>query len=259
MSLSTQTASHHHRRLPEARRVSPVECLAWLGAGWRMFVRNPGVWVAMSVIFIVLLFVLGIVPLLGWAVVLIGFPVLSAGMVLGCAALDKGEPLKVEHLFAGFREHAGNLAMVGVFYMLGGLFAGFISLAVGGSAALTGYLLGALEGFGLVSGLLIGYAVFSVLWVLLIMALWFAPALVVLRDVAPLDAMKLSVNACFRNIATFILLGVLIYVMIWVAMLPAGLGILVLIPMMAGTLYASYQDVFAATPELVAAPSADGA
>jgi hypothetical protein len=31
------------------------------------------VWIAISVIFIVMLFVLGLVPLLGWAVVLIGF------------------------------------------------------------------------------------------------------------------------------------------------------------------------------------------
>ncbi|NTV09625.1 MAG: hypothetical protein HGA47_02515 [Zoogloea sp.] len=255
MSLSPQSMPHHHNRLPHGRQVSPVECLAWLGAGWRMFLRNPGVWVAMSIIFIVLLFVLGIVPLLGWAVVLIGFPVLSAGMVIGCATLDRGEPLKVEHLFAGLQQHAGNLAMVGVFYMLGGLFAGFISLAVGGSAALTGYLLGALSGIGLASSLLIGYMVFSVLWVLLITALWFAPALVVLRDVAPLDAMKLSVNACFRNIATFVLLGILIYVMIWLAMLPAGLGILVLIPVMAGTLYASYHDVFPeSAPEVAALP-----
>jgi uncharacterized membrane protein len=89
----------------------------------------------------------------------------------------------------------------------------------------------------------LGSVVFSVLWVLLITALWFAAPLVVLRDTPPLDAMKLSLSACFNNFGAFVVLGVLIYVLIW-AMLPAGLGVLVLIPVLAGTLYASYQDVF---------------
>ena len=44
--------------------------------------------------------------------------------------------------------------------------------------------------------------------------------------------------------------GVLIYVLIWVAMLPAGLGVLVLVPVLAGTLYASFQDVFGDVPAL---------
>jgi hypothetical protein len=77
--------------------------LVWLKAGWSYFIGNPGVWIAISVIFIVMLFVLGLVPLLGWAVVLIGFPVMVAGMVLGCHAQAQGEPLRVDHLFAGSR------------------------------------------------------------------------------------------------------------------------------------------------------------
>ena len=203
-------------------------------------------------IFFIMLFVLGLVPLLGWAVVLIGFPIMVSGMVLGCDAQANGRPLRVDHLFAGLKVHAGNLALVGVFYLLGGLIAGFVSVVIGGGAALTGYILGALAGLGLglVSGVVLGSVVFSVLWVLLITALWFAAPLVVLRNTPPLDAMKMSLSACFNNFGAFVVLGVLIYVLIWVAMLPAGLGVLVLIPVLAGTLYASYQDVFGAMPAL---------
>ena len=173
-------------------------------------------------------------------------------MVLGCDAQANGRPLRVDHLFAGLKVHAGNLALVGVFYLLGGLIAGFVSVVIGGGAALTGYILGALAGLGLglVSGVVLGSVVFSVLWVLLITALWFAAPLVVLRNTPPLDAMKMSLSACFNNFGAFVVLGVLIYVLIWVAMLPAGLGVLVLIPVLAGTLYASYQDVFGAMPAL---------
>ncbi|MDD3352391.1 MAG: hypothetical protein PHD22_01890, partial [Zoogloea sp.] len=98
--------------------------------------------------------------------------------------------------------------------------------------------------------------VFSVLWVLLITALWFAAPLVVLRNTPPLDAMKMSLSACFGNFGAFVLLGVIIYVLIWVAMIPAGLGVLILIPVLAGTLYASYQDIFpAALPGPPLAPA----
>ena len=213
-------------RHPQPRHVSPAESLVWLKAGWSYFIRNPGVWLAISMIFFIMLFVLGLVPLLGWAVVLIGFPIMVSGMVLGCDAQANGRPLRVDHLFAGLKVHAGNLALVGVFYLLGGLIAGFVSVVIGGGAALTGYILGALAGLGL--GLVSG----------------------VVLNTPPLDAMKMSLSACFNNFGAFVVLGVLIYVLIWVAMLPAGLGVLVLIPVLAGTLYASYQDVFGAMPAL---------
>ncbi len=254
MTEPASPASHPYSsaRHPQPRHVSPAESLVWLKAGWSYFMQSPGVWIAIAVIFIVMLFVLGLVPLLGWAVVLIGFPVMVAGMVLGCHALAQNQPLRVDHLAAGLKVHAGNLALVGVFYLLGGLVAGFVSVVVGGGALLTGYILGALAGLGLglVSGVVLGSVVFSVLWVLLITALWFAAPLVVLRDTPPLDAMKLSLTACFNNFGAFVVLGVLIYVLIWVAMLPAGLGVLVLIPVLAGTLYASFQDVFGERPAL---------
>lgn len=257
MTEPASPASHPYSsaRHPQPRHVSPAESLVWLKAGWSYFMQSPGVWIAIAVIFIVMLFVLGLVPLLGWAVVLIGFPVMVAGMVMGCHALAQGQPLRVDHLAAGLKVHAGNLALVGVFYLLGGLVAGFVSVVVGGGALLTGYILGALAGLGLglVSGVVLGSVVFSVLWVLLITALWFAAPLVVLRDTPPLDAMKLSLTACFNNFGAFVVLGVLIYVLIWVAMLPAGLGVLVLIPVLAGTVYASFQDVFGERPALPAA------
>ncbi|MDD3352392.1 MAG: hypothetical protein PHD22_01895, partial [Zoogloea sp.] len=151
MTEPASPAAHPHNaaRHPQPRHVSPADAIDWLKAGWGFFLRNPGVWIVISLIFIIMLFVLGLVPLLGWAVVLIGFPIMAAGMVLGCDALYKGQPLRIEHLFAGLRVHGGNLAMVGVFYLIGGLIAGFVSVVVGGGAALTGYVLGALAGMGL--------------------------------------------------------------------------------------------------------------
>lgn len=247
MSLNPGTSPfriHHH--LPQPRSVGVGHFVDWLKTGWRLFSRNPGVWVVQAILMILCLFAMGVVPVINFAIVPISFPILAAGMLAGCRALSRGEPVEVGHLFTGLREHAGNLAMVGVFYFLGGLCAALIGAGVGSSAVLTGTLIG-LDlsfGVGVISGVVLGSLVFMLLWILMITALWFAPALVFLDGLPPLDAMKLSVQACFRNVGVFFVLGIFLYVAGWLAMLPAGLGTLVLIPLVAGVCYASWQDVF---------------
>lgn len=246
--------TQHAHRHPHPRDLPPAKGLEWLAAGWRTLLQAPGVWLAQALLYILVLFALGLVPLLGWAAVLVAFPVLSAGMVAGAAELAAGRPLKVGHLFEGLRRHAANLLIVGLFYLIGGLLAGLVAAAIGGSAALTGYVMGALAGLGLaIGGVMLASFIFTILWVGLIMALWFAPALVLLHDVAPLEAMRLSVSACSHNLLCFGLLAVMLYVLIWVAMLPAGLGMLVLVPVLAGALFASYRDTFGEAP----APTGD--
>lgn len=248
MTAPQSHASGERRRrhpLPHPGRVGPGDTLQWLAAGWRTFVAKPGIWIGQTLILIVILTALGFVPFLGWAIAPLAFPVLVAGMLAGVQALERGERLRVGHLFDGLRRHAGNLLMIGAFHLFGALLAALIAAAVGGSAALTGMLVGAFAGMGMAAGgMMLAVVVFTVLWVLLLMALWFAPALVMLQDVSPLDAMKISAQACLTNLLTFIVFGLVLYVLTWVAMLPAGLGMLVLVPVLAGALYAAWQDTF---------------
>jgi uncharacterized membrane protein len=148
--------------------------------------------------------------------------------------------------------------LVGGFHLLGALLAALIAAAIGGSAALTGMIVGSAPGAGVAAGgVMLGVLVFTVLWVLLMMALWFAPALVMLHDVAPLDAMLLSARACFHNLLAFIVLAALLYVLTWVAMIPFGLGMLVLIPVIAGALYAAWKETFAALLPALPPPPPD--
>lgn len=255
--MTTHPPHHRHHPLPPPATVTPADALRWLSAGWSLFVRNPAIWLAQTLILIIILAALGVVPFLGWAAAPVALPVLVAGLVAGAQALDRGEALRVGHLFDGLRRHAGNLLLVGGFHLLGTLLAALVAAAIGGSAVLTGMLVGAFAGMGLATGgVMFGVLVFTVLWALLMMALSFAPALVMLQDVAPLDAMKLSAQACFHNLLTFALLAAMLYVLVWVAMLPAGLGMLVLVPVLAGALYSAWRDIFAPPPALPA-PATD--
>ena len=239
----------HSKRVPTPSQVPVTKVFEWLTSGWRFFMRAPGVWVVQTMIFIGVNFatvVLG--PLAPFAIALM-FPVFCAGMIYGCDLLNRGGTLEITHIFEGFRRHTGNLVVLGGGYLMGFGVIAMIGMLVGGSSVLIGWLIGNLGGIGaFLGGLVLAGFVFYMLWTLLIMALWFAPALVILGKVAPVDALLLSLRACARNLPTFALLGVVLYVITSLAMLAVVLGMLVAMPVIAGAVYASYRDVFGNKP-----------
>ena len=80
----------------------------------------------------------------------------------------------------------------------------------------------------------------------LYMASWFAPALIVLDDVRPWAALKASFLVCVRNWIPLSVYSVVLLVLCVVAVIPLGLGYLVLIPVLAASVYTSYLDIFCA-------------
>ena len=63
---------------------------------------------------------------------------------------------------------------------------------------------------------------------------------------APGEALKASFSACAKNVLAFLVYGVVVVTLLFFAALPAGLGLLVLVPVIAGSTYAAYRDVFVA-------------
>ena len=49
-----------------------------------------------------------------------------------------------------------------------------------------------------------------------------------------------------KNVLAFLVYGLIVLVLAFFAALPVGLGFLVLIPVLAGSVYAAYRDVFVA-------------
>ena len=131
-------------------------------------------------------------------------------------------------------------AMVVIVLLMGVLgFGGVMSMMAGGA---TGSAAGTMAGMGVsFFAMLVGF----VLFMLVTMALWFAPPLVALRGVPPVDAMRLSFAASLKNIVPFLLWGLIYIVASIIASIPLGLGWLVLLPLLMLTLYVSYKDVFA--------------
>ena len=245
-----------HPELPEPRTVPVSRCLDWLLAGWRIFLIDPARWAVISLIFILILAAIGVVPLIGWAITLIAFPVLGAGLISVAGDAARGRPIRIDGLFDGLRRSAGRHITLGICHLAGALVIGLIAVGIGGSAALTGLLIGPLAAVGLATGgIMLAVMVFMALWIGLLMALWFAPALVLFHDAEPIDALAFSARACARNLSSVFVVALSVYILGWVAMLPAGLGLLVLLPVLAGAQHAAYRDLFNQHPALPGPPS----
>lgn len=229
----------------EGRAVDAGRSVEWLKRGWETFLKNPGMWIAVTVVAGVIMIVLAMVPLLGQLAANFVGLLFAAGLLLGCKSLAEGGDFRMDHLFAGFKQNTGNLVMVGIFYLVGLVVIAGVTFLIGGGAAFSGAMMGHVAGAGMaVGGFFLAMLVALALMVPLAMAVWFAPALVVFRDVAPLEAMKASFAVCLKNLVPFLVYGVILFVLFFVAAIPFGLGLLVLLPVVIGAQYASYVDLF---------------
>jgi uncharacterized membrane protein len=229
-------------------RVVPAgNAFDWLRQGWALFVVNPGVWIAMTIVLLVVVFALNIVPLVGTLAANLLTPLLGAGVLLACQKADSGQMPEITDLFAGFKRNTSGLLVLGVIYMAAMLLILVVVVLLGGGSLASGLMMGRAAGVGLaLGGMLLAMLLTLALSVPLCMALWFAPALVFFNNMPPVEAAKASFNACLKNTLPFLVYGLIVMVLMFFAALPVLLGFLVLVPVLAGSIYASYRDIFVA-------------
>lgn len=221
----------------------------WIARGWKLFTRAPLMWILSMLIVFVAAIVVNFVPFVGGLVFQVFNAVIVAGFVVACRSLERGGEFELEHLFAGFRTRLGSLVIVGLLFLAGSIaiilvfaaFVGFTVLgaALGGSAEAMATTLMA-SAFTILLGALVAL----LLWVPLMAAFWFAPALVVMHDVKPLEAMKQSLAGSFRNWIPFLVYGVVMLLFALVAAIPLGLGFLVWMPVTIASTYAAYRMIY---------------
>ena len=230
-----------------SRVVPPGNAFDWLRQGWALFAANPGLWIGLAIVLLVIVLGVQIVPLVGTLAAHLLMPVLGAGLLLVCRKIDEGESVRIDDLFAGFKQNAGPLVMVGVLYMLAMFAIVVIVVVVGGGSVAGGLLSAQPAGLGVIfGGLMLSLLLSLALSVPVVMAVWFAPALVFFNNMQPVEALKASFEACMKNVLAFLVYGLIVLVLAFFAALPVCLGFLVLIPVLARSVYAAYRDVFVA-------------
>lgn len=233
-------------QLVGVKSVAAGRGLSWFGEGFDIFKLSPWIWILDVVLFFVILALLNAIPLISILSSLLG-PVFVAGLILGCRDLDEGNDLKVSHVFAGFQHRAGPLIGLGAINLILTILFVVIMFSVM-------FVMGNFDPAAWETGQMTEQQAMSLILVVLVMMLfmipllmlfWFAPTLIVLHeDVGIIEAMKLSFLGCIRNILPFLVYGIVGFILMIVATLPFALGWLVLGPVLFGSVYASYKDIF---------------
>lgn len=233
----------------EARKVNAMHGWMWIKNGYWLFRKNPLLWMALTSIGVIGLLGIAVIPVVGDPLATLLFPVLLAGFMFGCHALARGEELELAHLFAGFQQHAQQLVTLGGVNLVGQLLILGVMMLTGG-ATLVGIMMSgiapedpailmqALAGAGF--ALLLGVTLFSVL----MMAMQFAPMLVIFGGMQPIPALKASLRAFLRNMIPLTVYAVMLLPFVVLATLPMLLGWLVLLPIVITSIYAIYRDLF---------------
>ncbi len=241
---------HHPDSLPPIRHVGVGHGVRWIAEGWALFLRRPGLWLVTALLQTILILLVLLVPLIGQVGAHLLMPVLSAGLMVVAHRVQYNEPVGVADAFTGFREHAPAVVNVGVWYMLGWMLIVALGLLLGGGAALSGMAVGMetqYEWLGVVIsvfGIILAVTISLLLVLPLVMSVWLAPPLAVFHDIPAMTAMKHSFVASWRNLPAFIVAFLLVTLMLFLTSLTLGLALLVVIPIMAGSTFVAYQDLF---------------
>ncbi len=230
------------RFILDGRRVPARHGYRWLQRGWEIFRISPGTWIGIAVAFMALMLIVGMIPVINIAVNLL-IPIFIGGISVGCRAIERGDGLRFDHLFAGFSRQPGSLLVVGLLYTVSMALVVFAGMfGVGMTMAVINNGVEATEAWSF--GMVMLMALVFVASASLAMAVWLAPPLVIFHEISAFRAIKGSLRVAMRNIGPFTVYTLLVLVAAVIASLPLLLGWLVLLPVLYASLYAAYRDMF---------------
>ena len=253
----------------------------WVLTGFALFRRNPAMWALLVFSYIMLMQLLGMVPVLGWFAATVLIPAFSASFMIVSRELDQGRQIGFALLFSGFRSNLPTLLTQGALYLASALALLGLSALIDGGALLQLMVLGerppaaAFEN----GSLAVAAALAAALYLPVLAAFWFAPALSAWRNLPAVQALFYSLIATARNWRAFVAYGIAVallglicsFALFVLALLLRGLlgdksqnalmlvvlpVMLTYVPTLFASFYASYRDIF---PPPEAAPEADAA
>lgn len=242
--------------MPHIRTVPTGNALEWIRIGVMLFKSYPLMWGVLFVLYYVIMNLLLILGQVGTVFGAMIAPVFAGGFMLGAQAIERKQDLEINHLFAGFKSNASPLVKLGFVYVLVLFLFGIVLTynidptileAMPKNEPLTPAQMQSLSKPLMLLGLL-GTPI--------IMAFWFAPALVALDQMHPWHALKMSFIACLKNMLPLLfysfLIGLFFILLTAVAQVFGPflqyflllVLIFFLLPLMMTSLYISYRDIF---------------
>lgn len=241
----------------QVRRLAPMRGWEWIVQGFALFRRSPLNWIALCLALVGFALAASLVPPIGELVFYLLSPVLLAGLMVGCRTLEQGGRLELTCLFEGFRRQTSALITIGGVYLVGQVLIYGVVVMLAGTSF--NDLMGDMQDSpptampSIPSQMMLAIAIAAALSVPLLMAVWFAPLLVIFDGLLPFASMRESFNACLANLLPLVVYSLSLTVLGFLALLPFALGLILLVPTVFASIYVSYKEIFAADPAPAAA------
>jgi hypothetical protein len=244
----------------EPQRLQAGQGWEWIKQGYALFMKAPLLWIVLLVIWFIAVLALSFVPIVGAPLASLLTPVVLAGLMSGCRALEQGEDLELAHLFSGFKQHTSQLVTLGGITLVGQYLILGVMMITGGAAFVSLLMSGQPEPDPNVLMAALSSAVFAVslgtvLYLLLASVMQFATLLVYFNGIPPIQAIQLTIRAFLYNIWPLLVFGITFFLLAILATLLMGLGWLVLFPMSFALLYVVYRAIFPPVRESGSAPT----
>ncbi len=212
-----------------------------------MFRAQPLAWISLTSSWFIVSFLMVLIPLLGAPAMTMCQPAFFAGFVLACRDQEMGKAVAFSHLFAGFRANGRALIQIGSVSLLAELAIMLVLSAFGFFDGLRAIdrenpsievIAGALREQG---GLWFAAAAAIVV---IKGVLWFTAALMVYQPMPASHAIRWSFFALVGNVIPLTLFALFMLGLMFIAVLPWFLGMLVFVPIYAISHYTSFKAVF---------------
>ena len=230
--------------------------VSWITNALSIFKDNFLLWLGIGVVYLIIAMVMSAIPIINFVFSLISF-VFVGGIIKGANAQVTGKELRFDHLFSAFSTHLLPLIVLFVLYMAAliiafipiGIILIVVSHVMGGIGNVDSMMTAEQIGAGSIVAILLVLLFSMIAFFFLFVMVWFAPALIVLHNIAPTEAMKMSVKGCLKNILPLFVFSLLLPLLALLSILfTLGFAILVVVPVGMITYYTSYRDVWTDQP-----------
>ena len=224
--------------LPASRGV------AWMRESFKLFRAAPLQWIGLCSGWISITLALMILPFIGGVLFNVLQPVFFASFAIAAYRQSVGESITMGDLFSGFRRHWRSLTTVGTILFFGEMAVVFVMWMLGlplrppNADGTVAEYVEMLQGYEWI--LAIGF----LLTMVIKGALWFVPPLIAFHGMSVGHAMRWSIYAAVENLAAMMIYAACLLALLFLGLIPYGLGLLVSIPMMAISTFVGYREVF---------------
>lgn len=225
----------------------PIE---WLKQGWGGFKNNPLQWILLIIVFFIVAMVMQIIPIIGGLAFMLIYPALLAGTFVAAKKSIDGDVIGVGDLFSVLTDGSKRtpFLLLGIVIFLFQIVMMFAVIAPIMGAAGIGYMVGGeSQEFASIAAGGTGLVVMLLMFPIMIayfMAMIYAVPLMLFSNQGIKDALLLSLKASISNLLPLIVASIIFFILMFIAMIPVGLGLFILVPVSIGALYSSYKDIF---------------